>query len=428
MLSAAARGQEAVPEDLIKQAEKYVARLNSNDFDERESGLKRLLEMDAAVLPWIKERMDAKRPGEALGKEVRARLAQVVANMESRTGSAKASEGTQVALKLAGAGPKEIAQELERQTGNALPADFAGRLTPKDPADFSFTGSYWDAVDALLAAYPPKTDGKWKRENLATPRSATAWTEGDYEGWDAPHANAGICRVRVARVALEREAGGQTLAVVLSPLLESNLIVERLDLNVEVFKLAGGRDLQAKWAFEPVKRDRQRILHPADGSANGFAIAPASEGCFVAKARELGMGDRAFALEGTASATVRDAVKIVKTLRQWSLPARLPEGATAQIQEQRRDLYEVTVTGGQGAEFRSQHYTNCARFLDDKDQPVQARLATMRVQSNGQRDVLVAGYQVTVPFSKIEVTAMSAPRELEIPFKIAKIPLPALGE
>lgn len=423
-----AKGEVSEPtQDLIKEAIKQIGQFESGDFDEREKALKKMKALDRSILPWLKKQLASQRPEIPLSDEARGRLSQVVTAMEAKVASELRVEGTPVVIKRAGMGPKEFLQELERQSHNALPQDFWERLSGQAPATFDVTGNYWKALDDLMAAYPPKTEGKWRREDLSSPRPANVWGEGEYNGWNAPHANAGICRVRVARVSLERDHAGQALSIVLAPVVEPRIWTERLDVSVDVFKLEGGREVVAKWAFEPNKKDRVGVCGPQFGDKL-IAITPMSDCCYVVNAKDIKAGDRTFSIEGVVSLTLREPICVVNPLRKWDRPWTAPDGSTIQIRGKALNQYEVTIAGGKAETLRANGTVGNLRFLNEKGDPVEAQLRTSNAQYSNMGYSLTHTYEVVTPFSTIEYTALKAPYDIEIPFKIEKIPLPSRGE
>ncbi|MBI3831980.1 MAG: hypothetical protein HY291_20835 [Planctomycetes bacterium] len=420
--------------DLAKEADKQIARLDSTDFDERESALKKLQELDPAALPYLKSLVDSKR---SLSEEVRGRLTMVVNALEAKRASGETVKGTTVSLRLSKAGPKEILQELAKQVHAEPLPDFETRLPAEPAADFNFTGSYWEAIDQLLRLYPPKDNGKWTRENLAESRALNRWTAEDYDGCALPHAIAEVCRIRVGHVALERNAKGQALTLTLVPLVEPRYEVDKLKVQVDTFTLSAGKALKPQWVFQPKPNNANAVANQinipflvragADGLLSPLLFSPQAECFFAAPAADLLATDRLMSLEGSVAMTIRETDEVEKTLREVASPINLPGGYTFSAHSTREGI-EVQLSGGGNFNELGHHLRDRVLFLDANGTALDAQFVSTSLQGGVQGFTLVVKSKVTGNPVKVRVSIPGKPLDVNVPFKIKDVALPVAGD
>lgn len=438
LLTTLASAEEAaVKPDLTKEADKQIARLDSNDFDERESALKKLQEMDPEVLTYLKGLVEGRR---SLSEEVRGRLGMVVSALEEKRERTLTAKGSAVTLRLTKAGPKEILQELAKQAHAEPLADFEKQLQAEPAADFAFTGSYWEAIGELLRVFPPKDNGKWEREDLAEPRTLSHWTAADYDACAMPHAIAGVCRIRVGRVALERNAKGQALTLVLVPQVEPRYEVDKIEVQVDTFTLTSGKVLKPKWTFQPRANDPAnananplainnpfRIGADTNGPSGVFLFSPQSECFFAAPAAELLNGDRLMNVEGSLSMTLHESNIQVKTMREVSTPINLANGYTFSVHPV-RDGIEVQISGGGNVRELGRQLQDRVRFLDANDAELDSQITNTSVRGGVQGFCLVEKVKVMGNPAKVRVSIPSKARDVTVPFTIKNVALPVAGD
>lgn len=190
--------------ELQASAEKEIAQLSADDFDQRQAALKKLQEMDLTLLPWLRRFLKEDENQKRLDPETKARLADALKALEVRNTKLLLAHGSPVDLELKQAGTEEILAALEKQTGNQFAQDFAARLPAGPKQDFQYKGAYWGAIQKLLALFPPKVPEKIEEGELRFIRQR----DPDLcQIGRMPSVTAGVCNVSVMRVAYEREAG-----------------------------------------------------------------------------------------------------------------------------------------------------------------------------------------------------------------------------
>ena len=227
-------GQE-FSDDQKEAALALIGQLEADKFADREAAMKELESLPAAALPWLGEMIEGTRPTEI---ELRSRLKSIVRTLKKRDAQVSLKEGTQVTLAVQGGKPEEALQELQKQIGGSLSGRYVNRVWDKMPAqDIDFTGSYWEAVDELLEAFPPPEGG---RENLGDSYRFTRWGEADFKSAHLPSVNSGILRVRHCRLAMENNGGQDSLVLNLMPYVEPRYQVEKLSLLIKGILLEDG--------------------------------------------------------------------------------------------------------------------------------------------------------------------------------------------
>ena len=222
-----------------EEALALVGQLEADGFARREAALKALEALPITALPWLEELIDSAQPTDI---ELRSRLKSVVRTLKKRDAEVSLREGTQVKIDLKAAPPGDVLESLKEALGSSLTGDRAKSIWGKEvTADFSFEGSFWDAVDAMLETFPPEAGG---RENLGAEHRIGRWGKSDFSAWGNGSVNHGILRVRHGRMALENTGGKDYLVVTLVPSVEPTYQVEELSLMIRSLKLEDGTLLE----------------------------------------------------------------------------------------------------------------------------------------------------------------------------------------
>ena len=222
-----------------EEAVALVGQLEADGFAKREAALNALETLPITALPWLEELIASTRPTEI---ELRSRLKSVVRTLKKRDAEVALREGTQVKIDLKAATPGDILESFKDILGSSLTGVRAKSIWGKEvTADFSFEGSFWDAVDGLLETFPPEPGG---RENLGAEHRIGRWGESDFSASGNASVNPGILRVRPGRMALENTGGKDYLVVTLVPSVEPTYQVEELSLMVKGLTLEDGTELE----------------------------------------------------------------------------------------------------------------------------------------------------------------------------------------
>ena len=233
-LLAAFAGDEFSDEDQEK-ALALVGQLEADSFAKREAAANALGNLPATALPWLEELVEATGPTDV---ELRGRLKKIIMALKKRESELTLRNGTQVKIDLKAAKPSAVLEALKDQVGSSLTGARASSIWAKEQAkDFSFEGSFWEAVDTLLEVYPPKTGG---RENLGNEYRIGRWGEQDFKAAQNSSVSNGILRVRHGRMALENTGGKDYLVVTLVPAVEPTYQIEEVALLVKGLALDDG--------------------------------------------------------------------------------------------------------------------------------------------------------------------------------------------
>lgn len=435
LLSALASGAAeapALPQDVVQEIGRQIARLESSDFDEREAGLKKLRAMPREAVGHLKELLAGR--DRKLSAEARGRIAMVINELEAQRLSGEAAEGSMVRLALQDAGPEEILAELGRQLKLDRPLALPRKLKAAPKEDFSFNGAYWDAVDSLLKRYPPLADEAWQRESLETHRYINRLTAADFDPAALPHANAGICRVRAGRVALERLAGGQCLLLTLVPLVEPRFEVEYLSVHVDKVLLDAARSLKPQRLGAATRAKAMRggwgdiqvwVGNPENQAS--FMYSPAAEATFSMLADEMAPADRGVTISGELELGVREMEFETKTIRQLAQSCKLSNGITLTVREANNvwEVDGVLAPEGRGVDA-GQACTTC-HFLDANDVCLKVSNAGWRHKGGGRNFEVTATYKVEGRPAKVRIAVPGKLREVLVPFTLKDVPLPVQG-
>ena len=233
-----------------EQALELIGKLEADGFAEREAAMKSLEALPASALPWLGEMVEAPRPTEI---ELRSRLKSIVRTLKKRDAQTSLKEGTKVMLKLDSAKPESALEALEKQIGSSLKSRYTNKIWDKiPPEDLEFEGTYWEAIDTILEAFPPPKGG---REDLAKSYRFTRWGEADFKAAHLPSVTSGILRVRHARLAMENNGGKDSLVLNLVPSVEPRYQVEELSILIKGIVLEDGSQIEpvdniCKWESE----------------------------------------------------------------------------------------------------------------------------------------------------------------------------------
>jgi hypothetical protein len=242
-LGMGARAADGFSKDDRVRAEALIPQLGGDSFAARVKAAKELEGLPAEAMPWLEARIDQCGADQV---DLRTRLKAIARTLKKRGAEKMLRGGTQVAIDLKAAGPREVLDELTELAGISLTGANLGEVWDDEFAkDFTFNGSFWAAVDAMLEAFPP---GEAVRENLGADYRMGRWGELDFRAAKHPSAIAGIVRVRHARMALENSGGKDYLVVTLVPNVEPSYQVESLAL------LVGGLTLEDGTILEPEKK------------------------------------------------------------------------------------------------------------------------------------------------------------------------------
>ena len=240
--AAASRAGEFSPGDQEK-AERLVGQLGADSFAARVAAVKDLEGLPAEALPWLEGRIDRCGAAEV---DLRSRLKSIARTLKKRTSEEQLRGGTKVKIDLKAAGPKDVLAALDEVAGMSLTGAGLGEIWEHEfEKDFSFEGSFWGAVDAMLESFPPADA---IRENLGAEYRLGRWGELDFRAASHPSVSMGIVRLRHARMALENSGGKDSLVVTLVPSVEPCYQVESLAL------LVSGLTLQDGTLLEPDKK------------------------------------------------------------------------------------------------------------------------------------------------------------------------------
>lgn len=424
----------ALPQDVIQEIEKQVARLESADFDEREAGLKKLRALPREAMSHLKSMLVSRGQERKLSPEARGRIAMVINELEAQRLSGEAAEGSPVKLALKAAGPEEILAELSRQLKLGQPLEAPRKLKADSKEDFNFEGTYWDAVDRLLQRYSPQLDEQWQRESLEAHRLVTRWTAADFDPMALPHANAGICRIRVGRVALERTAGGQSLMLTLVPLVEPRFEVEHMTVHLDKVLLDATRSLKPQRLGAATRAKVTRggwggmvVWFGNRENQLTFMFSPATEATFSMPTNDLATTDRSITVSGELELGVREQEIETKTIRQVAQPCKLSNGVTLTVREA-NGVWEVEGTTAPEARGTDsgQTFTAC-QFLDANDVWLTASSAGWRHKGSGKNLEIIASYKVVGRPAKVRIVIPGKLREVLVPFTLKEVPLPVQG-
>ncbi len=218
-----------------ERAGRLIEQLASDDFSARIAAGAELEALPVEALPLFEEAIERCEPGEL---DLRARLKSIVRKLKLRSSEALLRTGTPVKIDLKAADPAEVLQALRGAVGISLTGTRQREIWDDEAErDFSFDGSYWGAVDAMMTRFPP---GLAVRENLGAEYRLGRWGEADFHAASQPSASVGILRVRHARMALENSGGKDYLVVTLVPNIEPGYQVESLALLVRGLALEDG--------------------------------------------------------------------------------------------------------------------------------------------------------------------------------------------
>jgi hypothetical protein len=213
----------------------HVERLEAESFANREAAVNELKKLPSEALPWLEELIGATGPVDI---DLRSRLKSVVRTLKKRSAEESLRSGTQVKIDLKDVEPDEVLAALKGSLGSSLTGtNTRGIWEKKTKNDFSFEGSFWEAVDAMLETFPP---GRGEREDLSGEYRMGHWGVTDFKASENPSVNTGILRVRHARMALENNGGKDYLVVTLVPSVEPVYQVEALALLVKGLELEDG--------------------------------------------------------------------------------------------------------------------------------------------------------------------------------------------
>jgi len=263
-----------------KAAFEYIARLNADDFDQREQAARALMKMELPLLPWLRGDLEKDTAREKYSGETRDRLNRVVRAMEQRNYSAIIRQGTHVSLDM-NATLKDFLTELHRQTGNAFNGierddhrvpRVVGYEEHDDPPRegqevrhaLQYKGTYWGAMDKLFKLFPPAPweAGKAEQFNLTSGSGQMVkWDDAAMATPGASQYEFGICRVRVARVGWERGVGGEFLSLVLMPMPEPRYLFHDVKLEAPKLMLDGKTALESSSASLSLAIDSEGDIH-----------------------------------------------------------------------------------------------------------------------------------------------------------------------
>ena len=240
----AVSADEAFSEAEQQKARELVKQLETGDFAGRAAAAAGLEALPLSAVPWLKEKIEAAGTTDV---EVTIRLKAIVHAIEKREAERGVLEGTEVKIELEAAKPADILKALNQKVGSRLNGlSIAGYWeTGLEAKDFSYEGSYWGAIDAMLKLFPPNKGG---RENLGGEYDMARWGKADFGASANVHSNVGILRLRNGRMSLEHSGGKDYLVVTLVPSVEPTFQAEGLTLLVEALVLESGVRL------EPEKR------------------------------------------------------------------------------------------------------------------------------------------------------------------------------
>ena len=216
-----------------------VGKLESDGFAQREAAVRALETLPRTALPWLEELIGATGPADL---ELRSRLKSIVRTLKRRDAELSLKEGTRVKIDLKAAKPGAVLEALKEEVGASLTGARATSIWGLEAAkDFSFEGSFWEAVDEMLRTYPPDSG---ERENLGGEYRMGRWSESDFKAAENTSVNNGILRVRHGRMALENTGGKDYLVVTLVPSVEPTYQVEELALLVKGLALEDGNTIE----------------------------------------------------------------------------------------------------------------------------------------------------------------------------------------
>ncbi|MGI9239339.1 MAG: hypothetical protein ACR2RV_00980, partial [Verrucomicrobiales bacterium] len=153
-------GDTEFDEPQQERAGNLVEQLASENFSARIAAAAELEDLPAEALPWLEEAIDRCGPGDL---DLRSRLKAIVRKLKLRTSEELLRTGTQVEINLKAAGPGDVMESLQQAAGISLSGARASKIwDDQRERDFTFEGSYWGAVNAMMENFPP---GEAVREN-----------------------------------------------------------------------------------------------------------------------------------------------------------------------------------------------------------------------------------------------------------------------
>jgi hypothetical protein len=407
VIQAPVTDETPTPPAVAEEAKKHIAVLTAEGFDERDAAAKALKEMDVTVLPWLKRFVadDASK----LDAETRTTLVAVIKALDERNDGAVIQYGTPVKLALKEASATEVIAAIEKQAGFAPPRYDAADTTKRD---FTFEGSYWGALAEMAKIFPLKAADANAREvfpDMYTMRRGEAKTFDYHSFTKMSLGRAGVCAMRVARVAYEQEASGRFITFTIVPHFESRYRANKLRAKIESVILNGGTKL------EPLNSEIS-VIGENDYRSGDLCVVtvPVKEG--------LG-GATTVNIAATLELEVFE-MRTVKVDLSKPGPYQLGSGATMTTGEKNSNL--TVKVSGTGVRPRNYHeLSQGITLLDPKGDRIDCQ--HYGTSSGGMNNGWYTEMSLNTKGVKPSFIEMSVPQlrpKVNIPVTFEKIPLP----
>lgn len=444
-------GAEAPSAEQLAAVKREIQRLGDETAEVRVEATKKLADMDLALLPWLENELKANEA--KWEEEVKTRLRQVVAAMRVRAQTLRLRTGTPVDLHLNQTDPVAVLAALEKETGIVSPAGLDALPWRNDKRDFQWRGSYWGAVEKIAELFPLGADPAGDlREDLTAARRLDRWLPADWRSLRSPSVMAGLCRLRLARVAKEREKDRTFLTVTLLPAVEAGWFYEELTVTIDEALLDGKTKLLLAPAERKLPKDAPkkannfigggamqiRMVGAANFAPGGDARedADALEGpLVVVPTRDLSweapLPDEAKALgkltlRGTVKAVVRERKRIDLDLTAGDASATPEEGRTLSLRKDpRNNQWQAQVSGaGDQTEAEAFFSPQNLTLLNKDGKPVFYRFSGNSMTTSNNAWTVGRHLSVNEEVVKACWVIPGEKREAVMPFEFSAAPLP----
>ncbi|MFT4546631.1 MAG: hypothetical protein ACI8XO_000475 [Verrucomicrobiales bacterium] len=396
-----------------EEAMALIVKLEGETFIEREAAMTALEKLPASSLPWLGEMLELTG---AKDVELRSRLKSILRTLKKRVAEKGLIEGTHVKIDLEAARPEDVLEALEEQVGSAFTnrQDLRGWMNG-EKRKFTFEGSFWEAVDALMEEFPQQ---EAEREALSdSSYRMVRWRSADFKAAAQSGVSNGIVRLRHARMALENNNGKDYLVVTLVPSVEPCYQVEGLELTLKGLALEDGTMLKPE--------TKSKLWQ---SGSNGSQFSPAGTFTWIFPL------EKGVALRGTAG--IEAAAKVSVRRLIWSEvglpqdlndPVEINGNVELQVLEREEGTLKVQFEGkgSEPAAFDDYQLRQEAYQILDKDGKrldFQVRSTSSGGGGNSWRNSY--GGKIDGEPARLKAHLPSGLQEVELKFDLSDLPMP----